>query len=126
MQYSGVVTRDVEALLTPQGRASLSLAGLVLLYLDPFALFKDASRGPAREQERALSYNRAQRWILLAYVRRWALIAAGSFIAIAPSQAFAAHGPLFVVPAAAFGIACCVAITVAVCAATVYLLLGRQ
>jgi hypothetical protein len=96
----------------------------VLLYLNPFALFKDASRGPLREQERALSYNRARRWMLLPYIRRWSLIAAGSFIALAPSQALAAHGPLFVVPAAAFAVACCVAITVAFCAGTAYVLLA--
>ena len=95
-----------------------------LLYLHPFALFKDASRGPAREQERALSYNRAQRWMLLPYIRRWALIAAGSFIAVAPSQALAAHGPMFVLPAAAFAVACCIAIAVAVCAGTAYVLLA--
>jgi hypothetical protein len=115
---------DVEALLTPQGREKLPLRAQLLLWLHPFALFKDASRGPLREQERALSYNRAQRWILLPYIRRWILIAAGSFVALAPSQALAAHGPLFAVPVAAFAVACCVAVTVALCAATAYLLLA--
>ena len=130
MHEGGVAARlhaveaDVEVLLTPQARARLPLARQLLLYLHPFALFKDASRGPAREQERALSYNRAQRWMLLPYIRRWMLIAASSFIAVAPSQALAAHGPLFVVPAAAFAVACCVAMTVAVCAATAYVLLA--
>jgi hypothetical protein len=118
------VDADVEVLLTAQARARLPLAMQVLLYLHPFALFKDASRGPARDQERALSYNRARRWMLLPYIRRWALIAASSFIALSPSQALAAHGPMFVVPAAAFAVACCIAITVAVCAGTAYVLLA--
>ncbi|HEY6820813.1 MAG TPA: hypothetical protein VI321_02240 [Burkholderiales bacterium] len=115
---------DVEVLLTPEARAGLPLPVQFLLYLHPFALFKDASRGPAREQERALSYNRAQRWMLLPYIRRWALIAASSFIALSPSQALAAHGAMFVVPAAALAVACCIAITVAVCAGTAYVLLA--
>jgi len=118
------VDADVEVLLTPQARARLPLSAQFLLYLHPFALFKDASRGPAREQERALSYNRSRRWMLLPYIRRWALIAASSFVALSPSQALAAHGPMFVVPAAAFAVACCIAITVAVCAGTAYVLLA--
>jgi len=118
------VEPDVEVLLNPQARAGLPLGAQMLLYLHPFSLFKDASRGPAREQERALSYNRARRWMLLPYIRRWMLIAATSFIAVAPSQALAAHGPMFVLPMAAFAVACCIALTVAVCAGTAYVLLA--
>ena len=44
-------------------RSRLTLGQQVLLYLDPFVLFKDASQG----RERALSYNRTMRWILLPY-----------------------------------------------------------
>jgi len=47
-------TMPVESLLTPQNRAGLPLARQILLYLDPFAFFKDASSGstPARERAR--------------------------------------------------------------------------
>src|SRR5436305_115132 len=101
-------------LLTRQARASLPLARQLLLYLDPFAFFKDASGGPAREQERALSYNRAQRWILIPYIRRWILIAGASFLAIAPAEALAAQAAFFIVPAAAFAVGCCLATAVTV------------
>jgi len=100
--------RDVEALLERDARAALPLWRQFLLYLDPFALFKDASRGPLRVREQALSYNRRMRWMLLAYMRRWAAIALG----------------LFAVPAAAAAVGACVALTVTAVTVAVYLLLG--
>ncbi len=117
---------DVEALLSRQARAALPLWRQVLLYLDPFALFKDASRGPRHQQERALSYNRAMRWLLLPYIRRWVLIAVASFLGIAPAEALAAEASFFIVPAAAFAIGCCVAVTVTTCAAVAYVLLSAR
>ena len=113
-----------DALLTPEGRASLPLRRQVVLYLDPFALFMDASLGPAWRRERALSYNRARRSMLLTYIRRWLTIAGGSFLGIASSEALAAHAPLFIISAAGFGIGCSIAITVAACASAAYVLLG--
>src|SRR6267143_4629362 len=92
---------DVEALLLCERRAALPLARQFLLYLDPFALFKDASKGPARVRERALSYNRAMRWVLLPYIRRWLAIAASLFLSIAPIEALAAQAAFFAIPAAA-------------------------
>ena len=41
------MNHDVDALLRREGRASLSLARQLLIYLNPFSLFKDASRGNA-------------------------------------------------------------------------------
>lgn len=117
---------DVEALLTRDARARLPLKQQVLLYLNPFALFKDASSGPARMRESALSYNRAKRWILLPYIRRWLLIAAGSFLGIAPAEALAAEAPLFRITAAGFGIGCSIAIAVAAFAIAAYFLLGAR
>jgi len=114
---------DYESLLTREGRAALPLYRLLLLYLDPFALFMDASRGPAWRRERALSHNRASRPILLTYLRRWTLIAAGSYFGIASAEALAAHAPMFIIPAVGFGIAFSVATTVAVCTSAAYLLL---
>jgi len=115
---------DVEALLLRERRAALPLARQFLLYLDPFALFKDASKGPARVRERALSYNRAMRWVLLPYIRRWVLIAASLFVAIAPTEALAAQAAFFAIPAAAIAVAFCIAITVSALTVGVYLLLG--
>ena len=92
---------DYESLLTREGRAALPLYRLLLLYLDPFALFMDASRGPAWRRERALCHNRARRPILLTYIRRWMLIATGSYFGIASAEALAAQAPLFIIPAIA-------------------------
>jgi hypothetical protein len=117
-------TSELESLLTREGRARLPFRRLVLLYLDPFALFMDASLGPAWRREQAISHNRARRPILLTYLRRWLLIAAGSFLGIASAEALAAHVPLFIIPAAGFGIACSVSVTVAACTWAAYLVLG--
>jgi hypothetical protein len=117
---------DVEALLKPDNRARLPFLRLLCLYLDPFALFKDASRGNVYTQRLALSYNRAMRWMLLRYLRRWTMIAATLFVSIAPAEALAAQGSVFVIPAAASAVGCCIAVTVIVCTVTTYVLLGRR
>ena len=119
------IDRDgVETLLTREGRQSLPRARLLLLYLDPFALFKDASYGPSWRREQARSYNREQRPLLLTYIRRWLVIAASSFLGIASAEALAAHIPLFIIPAAGFGIGCSVAVAVAAWTSAAYVLLG--
>jgi hypothetical protein len=115
---------DVETLLDRQARAGLPISRQILLYLDPFALFKDASRGSAWQQELALQYNRAMRWILLPYIRRWITIAAALFLCIAPAEALAAQQSLFLVPAAAFAVGSCIAVTVTFCILAAYLLLS--
>jgi hypothetical protein len=118
--------REVEALLRDEERAKLPLARQVLLYLDPFAFFMDASRGPRQARERALSYNRAMRWMLVPYLRRWAFIAATLFLAILPGEALAAQSPVFLIPTAAIAVGCCIAFTVTVLTGAVYLLLGSS
>jgi hypothetical protein len=118
--------RDVEALLRHEFRAGLPLLRQVLIYLDPFALFKDASQGNPVMRRSALSYNRAIRWMLVPYIRRWIIIAVASFVAIAPSEALAAEIRFFILPAAAFAVAACIAVTVSVCAAVSYLLLRER
>jgi hypothetical protein len=115
---------DVETLLSRQARETLPISRQILLYLDPFALFKDASRGNPWQQELALQYNRAMRWILLPYIRRWVTIAAALFLCIAPAEALAARQSLFIVPAAAFAVGCCIAVTVTFCTLAAYLLLS--
>ena len=118
--------RDVEALLTPEGRAHLPLARQLVLYLDPFAFFKDASIGTEWHRHSARSYNSACRPILLTYIRRWLLIAVGFFFGIASAEALAAHVPLFIIPAAGFGIGCSVAVAIAGWTAAAYILLGTK
>ena len=117
---------EVEILLQRDARSRLPLARQVLIYLDPFALFMDASSGPARARERALRYNRAMRWMLLPYIRRWMAIAAGSALLISPAEAAAAQQAAFTIPMAAIAVGCCIAVTVAACTVTVYLLLGSR
>lgn len=117
--------QEIESLLRREARSRLPIARQLLIYLDPFALFKDASRGPLRARERALSYNRAMRWMLVPYIRRWSAITAALALLIAPAEAAAAQQAAFAVPLAAIGVGCCVAATVAWHTAVVYLLLGK-
>jgi hypothetical protein len=126
MKGGGVEGEDVEALLRRERRAALPLPRQVLLYLDPFSLFKDASRGSRFARECALSYNRAMRWVLIPYIRRWILIAALLFLGITPAEAMAAHGPAFLIPAAAFALGTCIAVTVTAVMVAVYFLLGMK
>jgi hypothetical protein len=112
------VQEEIESLLTREVRSRLPLVHQMRLYLDPFALFKDASQG----RERALSYNRALRWVLLSYLRRWLLIAASLFLGIAPAEALAADATIL--PAAAIAVGFCIAVAVLVCTAAAYVLLG--
>lgn len=117
---------EVETLLNGEARSRLPLVRQLLIYLDPFALFKDASRGPAPARERALSYNRAMRWMLVPYIRRWVLIAASFALLLSPAEAAAAQQAMFAIPMAALAVACCIAATVAAVTVAVYLLLGRR
>jgi hypothetical protein len=109
---------DVEALLTREARSRLPFLQLVRLYLDPGALFKDATRGPASVRRHALSYNRRMRWMLVHYIRRWMVIAALFFLGIEPAQAMSC------IPAAACAVSGSIALTVIVVTATAYFLLG--
>jgi hypothetical protein len=111
---------EVESLLKREFRSRLPLVQQVRLYLDPFALFKDATRG----RERALSYNRELRWVLLSYLRRWLLIAASLFVGIAPAEAIATETTI--VPAAAIAVGFCMAMSVLTCIVAAYLLLGAK
>ena len=116
----------VESLLSGEARSRLPLARQLLIYLDPFALFKDASFGSARARELALSSNHAMRWMLLSSVRRWMMIAAAFALLIAPAEAAAAQQAVFAIPMAAFAVGCCIALTVVAVTLAVYLLLGRR
>jgi hypothetical protein len=117
---------QVEVLLHGEARSRLPLVRQLLIYLDPFALFKDASLGPARARENALSYNRAMRWMLVPYIRRWLMIAASLALLLSPAEAAAAQQELFAIPMAAIAVGCCIAATVASVTVAAYLLLGRK
>jgi hypothetical protein len=121
-----VVDTEVEALLSGEVRSRLPLVRQLLIYLDPFALFKDASQGPLTARERALSYNRAMRWILVPYIRRWIVIAASFALLISPAEAAAAQQAVFAIPMAAIAVGCCIAVTVLAVTVSVYLLLGQR
>lgn len=112
--------------LDRDARAALPLRRQLLLYLDPFALFMDASRGPAAARRRALAYNRAMRWMLVPYLRRWTAIAVALLAGIAPAEALAAGGTLAMVPVAALAVGFCIAVTVTCCIGAAYLLLGAS
>ena len=114
-----------EALLSGQARSRLPLARQLVIYLDPFALFKDASFGSTRAREVALSYNRAMRWMLLPYIRRWILIAAGCALLISPAEAAGAPQAAFAIPMAAVAVGFCIALTLVSVTLAVFLLLGR-
>ncbi|MGH8742104.1 MAG: hypothetical protein ACREUN_14390 [Burkholderiales bacterium] len=88
----------------------------------------DASRGTAAVRRRALAYNRAMRWMLVPYLKRWVTIAAALFAGIAPAEALAAQASssVFVVSAAALAVAFCIAATVTACIAAAYFLLGAS
>jgi hypothetical protein len=118
-----MATKDeVESLLLAERRARLSFGRQVQLYLDPFQLFKDATRGSAHQRELALTYNRGLRWILPSYLRRWLFIAGMLFLAIAPTDALAAQHDVFQVPATAIAVAFSVAFAVVVVIAAAWLL----
>jgi hypothetical protein len=117
---------EIEALLTPEARAGLPLRRQLMLYLDPFAFFKDASTGSAWTRAHARSYNLQRRSILLTYTRRWLVIAVGSFLGILCAEELAHHVPFLIIPAAGFGIGCSVSIAVAVWSTAAYVLLSAQ
>jgi hypothetical protein len=121
-----VAESEVEKMLSGNERSRLPLGRQILIYLDPFALFKDTSCGPERARENALSYNRAMRWMLLPYLRRWVAIAASLFLLIMPAEAAAAEQAVFAIPVVAAATGFCIAISVIVCTAAVYVLLGRR
>jgi len=118
--------QEVESLLTREVRGALPLQRQFLLYLDPSLFFKDATSGSAWHREHARSYNFARRWILLTYARRWLLIALGSFLGITAAESLTTLSPLFVIPAAGFGIGCSVSLVIAGWTAAAYLLLTAQ
>jgi hypothetical protein len=116
----------VEALLTREARAALPMRRQLVLYLDPFALFKDASRGSDWARRHSVVYNYRHRGILLTYLRRWLVIALAFFTAIALGETLVARQPMLIVPIAAVGVGCAIAVAMAAWTSAAYLLLHAQ
>src|SRR3954467_12012798 len=92
------VDDEIEALARPEARADLSFRTMLRLYLDPFALFKNVNAGNRAAQDQALRYNRSHRGMLLAYARRWALIALACATTLVSLTGFARAEPEVVIP----------------------------
>jgi hypothetical protein len=105
-------SRAPVAPLDRAARASLPLARLLRLYLDPFALFADASTGPIAAREEALAFNRTMRRMLIVYLRRWSAIGAMFYLAIIPFDLLGGERTSMAIPAAAFALAFCMAVSV--------------
>ncbi len=116
--------RDVEALAKPEIRAKLPFRLLLWLYLDPFALLKNATVGTPWMQAQALQYNRRHRGMLLAYVRRWAVIALGCVTSVAPLDALARSQPAMCVPLVGMEVGFSIAFVVLLLSLAVYVFLG--
>jgi len=117
---------QVEALAQPEFRARLSFWRLLRLYLDPFALFKNVTTGTRWAQAQALQYNRRHRSILLAYVRRWALIGLACIASLLPLAAVARSEPVLLVPIVGLELGFSTSVCVLLLALAVYVLLGIE
>ena len=95
--------------------------GRLRLYLDPFAGFKSIGA-----EADALEYNRRHRHRLLAYVKRWAMIALVCALGIEPLAALARTQPLLCVPILGLEIGFSAAVCALLLAAAVYLVLGLK
>jgi hypothetical protein len=120
----GHPAESTEALLNSEARAGLPLRRLLRLYLDPGALFKDATSGSWLAREQARRYNARYRWMLLAYVRRWMALALLFFAGVGGAESLGGGQPVGTMLAASLAVAFCIAITVSFQTFVAYLLLG--
>src|SRR5690349_10350239 len=117
---------NVEDLSRREGRERLSLAQLVWLYLNPFALFKNVTVGPPRSQAEALRWNRRHRGMLVAYLRRWSAIAIACLFSGLPFAALARTDPVLVVPFVGLELGFSFAFCVLIVSGAVYFVLGIE
>ena len=97
---------------------------LLRFYLDPFALFKNITVGPAAARSEALQFNRRHRAILLTYVRRWAAIAVLCVSAMAPLGAAAQAEPILCIPILGLEVGFSAAVFMLLVSVAVYVVLG--
>ena len=121
---SRVVRDSVELLLRADYRAQLPFRRLLILYLDPFAFFKDASRGTLHARAAARRYNRALRCVLVPYLCRWLAIAVLLYAAVMPAERYTLLLPALKIPAAACAVGSCIAVAVLTWTAVAYLMLA--
>jgi hypothetical protein len=91
------------------------------LYLDPFVLFKSIGA-----EADALEYNRRHRSLLLAYMRRWAMIALVCACGMFPLGAAARVDPILCVPVLGLELGFSTAVCMLLLALAVYLVLGLE
>lgn len=121
---SRVVRDNVELLLRADYRAQLPFRRLLILYLDPFAFFKDASRGTLHARAAARRYNRTLRWVLVPYLCRWLAIAVLLYAAVMPAERYTLLLPALKIPAAACAVGSCIAVAVLTWTVVAYLMLA--
>lgn len=97
MSLMRVQQQRPEELMTREGRAQLSLLGLLRLYLDPFPLFRDARVGDGFLRESSKRHNRSLAPVLRIYLARWALLMALCLVGCLAAQAAVPVHRLFVV-----------------------------
>ena len=71
-----------------------SLSFLLYLYIWPFWMFKDVSKGNLLEQAAAYRYNREQRVHLPGYIARWSLFCLMGLMTVSALEALAHAGML--------------------------------
>ena len=114
-------SHDVESLIRPEARAGLSFWRLLRLYLDPLALLKSVAPGGE-----ALQYNCRHRRMLLAYARRWTLIAVASLACAMPLCTLARAAPILLVPIVGLDLVFSAALFLLFVSATIYLVLWYE
>ena len=115
---------NVESLLRPEERGALSPWALLRIYLDPFVLFKNANCGTLFHQRAALDYNKALRWVLVLYLKRWLCIASACLLALNPVASLAANDPLALVAIVGLGLTFAVGFVAVIVIGAAYVLLG--
>ena len=89
------------------------------LYLDPFVLFKSIT-----VESDALEYNRRHRGVLLAYIRRWAMIGLSCALGIEPLAAIASVDPILAVPILGLELGFSASVCMLLVSFAVYVVLG--
>lgn len=121
-----MTTDQVEMLARPEGRAQLSFWQLLRLYLDPFALFRNVNAGSLWTQAQALQYNCRHRHMLLAYAKRWAVIAIACMAGMQPLAALASTAPVLFVPIVGLELGFSAAVCALLLSLAVYVILGIE
>ena len=121
-----MTTDQVETLARPEGRVRLSFWQLLRLYLDPFALFGNVNAGSIWAQAQAWQYNCRHRHMLLAYAKRWLVIAMACMALMQPLAALAGAEPVLFVPIVGLELGFSTAVCALLLSLAVYVILGIE